>query len=585
MVRIEAVSTRPGSMKANPALLIMLIATVILTTSCASGGPAGLAGDKRSGISPVVRTLVMVTRIDQHSYAANRIGAELAGGGGEDWIYLFNAALVVLDDRELPQPFLAEGLPELNTETWKVFPDGKMETTYRLKPNLTWHDGRPLTADDFAFSWRVSRTPEFGISESGGFRFIEEVAALDPRTVLISWKQSFKEAGAVWGNVLPPLPRHLLEQPFQDLARDPFLGIRFWTDEYVGAGPLKLERHEPGILVEASAFDAFVFGRPKIDRVRVVFVPDANTIVANMLTGEAHYTVESAIFGEQGLALERGWGTAGGKVLWEPNQGRALEIQSDPEFAVPVELATDPRVRQALAYTIDKAALNDALTGGHGFIREIFTHPDADYYDTVLRGVTTRYSYDPRRAPQLLQEAGFTRGAESFWATPRGERFTLEQWYIAQGNNENESVILLDTLRRSGIDASGHVWGIQRTSNEERSKTSGIFAGSSGNDGYSTYTSRNIPRPETRWLGQNRLRFTTPEVDRLIDAWNVELDRSARIQQIAQLERIASEVLPSIVTYWNPRAIAHADCLNGVMKKLMPDAGKERRFWEWEWRC
>jgi ABC-type transport system substrate-binding protein len=70
--------------------------------------------------------------------------------------------LVLNDDRESPTPYLAEALPTANTDTWRILPDGRMETIYRLRPSLTWHDGAPLTAADFVFAWRVYATPELG---------------------------------------------------------------------------------------------------------------------------------------------------------------------------------------------------------------------------------------------------------------------------------------------------------------------------------------------------------------------------------------------------------------------------------------
>ena len=65
---------------------------------------------------------------------------------------LFNASLSLMDSKGTIRPYLAEALPQLNTDTWKVLPDGRMETTYRLRSNLTWHDGQPLAADDFVFA-------------------------------------------------------------------------------------------------------------------------------------------------------------------------------------------------------------------------------------------------------------------------------------------------------------------------------------------------------------------------------------------------------------------------------------------------
>ena len=104
---------------------------------------------------------------------------------------IFNAGLTLIDGESAVHPYLADSLPQLNTESWKVFPDGRMETIYPLRTGLTWHDGTPLTAEDFVFAWRVYTTPELGISGSPPHSLMEEVSAPDPRTIVIRWKSSF----------------------------------------------------------------------------------------------------------------------------------------------------------------------------------------------------------------------------------------------------------------------------------------------------------------------------------------------------------------------------------------------------------
>ncbi len=192
----------------------------------------------------------MITGGELPSFADKKIlptgfATNIRSGGDE----VLNAKLAFKDERGLPYPALAEAIPDLNAGTWRVFPDGKMETIYRLRPNLTWHDGHPLTAEDFVFAWRVYAAPEFGVSAIGGFKYVEEVVAPDPRTVVIRWKQPYPEA-VEEVDVLPPLPRQILEQPYQQLGAEPFMSLPFWREEYVGAGPFRLERREPGAFFE-----------------------------------------------------------------------------------------------------------------------------------------------------------------------------------------------------------------------------------------------------------------------------------------------------------------------------------------------
>ncbi len=573
----EPVITRfvPGS---------LLVIGVLALLACApSADPAGTSAARPAAaeVAPATKTLVMISPGELPSFADKQIlpagAAVTTRMRGKE---IVNAKLAFRDEQGLPFPVLAETLPELNTPTWRVSPDGTMETSYRLRPNLTWHDGQPITAKDWVFAWRVYATPEFGVARTGGFRLLDEVMAPDPRTVVLRWRQPYPLA-VEEVDILPPLPRHILEQPFGQLDPDPFMSLPFWRDEYVGAGPFKLERREPGAFFEASAFAGFVFGRPRIDRVRIIYIPDTNTGIATLLSGEAHFYMESSLFGEDGIVIERQWSADRGTVLYEPISPRAMGIQQRPEVAVPPELATDVRVRRAVAYAMDREELLEVITAGKGLLRDVYTHPHADYYETVLRAVPVRYRYDARRAQQLLEEAGFGRGADGTWLTPRGDRFTLEQWYIGGASNERESNILVAGWRRFGIEATSHLWGVQRTSAEERSKTSGIFGGSHNVD---DFHSRDIARPETRWTGSNRYGFANREYDRLVEAWEATLDRTERIQHLAQMERIVMEELPAIPLYYNPRVIAFAAGLKGVASKLVDDGGIERKLWQWEWQ-
>lgn len=575
-------------MNRRVATITLLTSWFLLAAACAPAAPSSSGGDQAAAAPRIQRTLVIMSGAELPSFAAKPLQTlPNPRAAGEA---VLNANLTFIDERGLPQPYLAETLPQLGTDSWQVFPDGRMETTYRLRPNLTWHDGQPLGADDYVFAWQVYSTPELGVSENAGTRLIQDVAAPDARTLLVRWKERYAEAGSMkavtgqGGTILAPLPRHLLERPYLERQGDSFIGLPFWTTEYVGAGPWKLERREPGAFFESSAFDGFVFGRPKIDRVKMIYQPDSNTAVANMLAGEAHYSVSALLHGEEGLALERTWATnGGGKVIWETDIAKGQEIQMRPEFAMPTQLATDVRVRQALAFAIDRATLTEVITVGKGLLREVYTHPYADYYDAVLRSVATRYAYDPRRSEQLLQQAGFTRGADGFWLTPNGERFTLEQWYLAGATNERDSVILVDTFRKLGIDASSNVFGIQRASNEERVKTSGMFGGSVGFVP-DRYHSREIATAANRWQGRNRFGFSDPELDRYIDGYLSALDRTERIQQLGQLERVAMEQLPAIPTYYTAVVIAHVASLKGVLPNVVPEAGEERGIWNWEWQ-
>ena len=128
----------------------------VLLVSCGPA-PGQAPGTSAEQLRPS-RTLVVA-----HRYEPGVLAPKVLGSNGPlTTTRLFNAALAVFDDKGLPRPYLAEALPQLDTDTWRVFPDGRMETTYRLRSDVTWHDGAPLAAEDFAFALRVYKHPDLG---------------------------------------------------------------------------------------------------------------------------------------------------------------------------------------------------------------------------------------------------------------------------------------------------------------------------------------------------------------------------------------------------------------------------------------
>src|SRR4051812_41430215 len=149
-----------------------LFLAILTMSACATAtSPAVGKQEVAPGAPPVApqRTLIMAADRLPVDFAGKGIAGGLGSTSGTSENIpqtIFNATLVTADERGRPMPYLAESLPQLDSNTWKVFPDGTMETTYRLKPNLTWHDGQPLTAEDFTFAWQVYSTSAYGVSNT-----------------------------------------------------------------------------------------------------------------------------------------------------------------------------------------------------------------------------------------------------------------------------------------------------------------------------------------------------------------------------------------------------------------------------------
>jgi peptide/nickel transport system substrate-binding protein len=499
---------------------------------------------------------------------------------------LFNATLDLRDTRDVAQPYLAEALPQLNADSWRVFPDGRMELTYRLKPNLTWHDGTPLTADDFAFAWAVHARSDTRFASSVPPNLVEDVVAPDPRTVVVRWKVPYPEAGGL-NDTFQALPRHILGQVFDEEAAETFRNQRFWSAEYVGAGPYKLERWEPGAFIEAVAFDAHVGGRPKIDRVIVRFIEDESTVLANVLSEAAHVVADQAIRFEGATELKKQWGTSNkGGILLTPGQLRFTLLQHRPEYINPRALS-DVRVRRALAHSHDRQAINDGLFDGLVPGIETLVPPSVPYFADLDRAIP-KYPYDPRRTEQLLTEAGLVRGSDGLWSGPGGERFVPQLAIQSGGINERQAALQADAWRRSGIETTIETFPPARAGDFEFRATFPAMQSTAyparWQQQFHYLSSAEIGSPQNRWVGFNRGGWSNAEYDRLSEAYNTTLDANERTRQAIQMERLRAEDMAVLPLYFNPSAAVHLAAVQGPDANLASEELLTVNITAWELR-
>jgi peptide/nickel transport system substrate-binding protein len=495
---------------------------------------------------------------------------------------LFNAAFAIIDGSGTARPYLAEALPQLNTETWRVFPDGRMETTYRLRPNLSWHDGQPLSAEDFLFALRAYNAGLGRFEPTPQDRF-EDVAALDERTVVIRWRTLYPEAGALRSTHFDPLPRHLLQRDFEEDSGDSFINHSYWARDFVGTGPYRLERWEPGSHLDALAFAGHALGRPKIDRIIVRFFGDENTTLTNLLSENVHIAIDNSLRFEHASVLKREWGPGNrGVVLLDPVQPRFTNIQYRPEYANP-RAVLDLRVRRALAHAVDKQAINDALFDGEIPLADQFLPRTVAYFADLDRAIT-KYPYDLRQTDGLMNEAAFRRGGDGIYASSAGERFGFEHWVIAGSQNEKQGAVMAEGWRRAGFEVKEHaIPTAQATDGQVRATFPALssVATGGGEANLNFLTTSQIPSPGNRWTGNNRGGWVSPEYDRLWDQFNTTLDRSERNRQAIEMMRLATEDVAMMFLFHSANVTAHLSALRGP-ELGTPDTLTSWNLHEWE---
>lgn len=563
-------------------LLIAALVVPLVTMSCAPSAP-GAAGEQAQdseGSVAAQRTLVVAVRGEPPSLAAKPVTA--FSGSLNRPRELFNAQLDFLDERGLPQAQLAEALPQLNTETWRVFPDGRMETTYKLKPYLTWHDGTPLSAEDFVLAWRVYATPDFGQAASPPIGQMAEVVAPDARTVVIRWRQPYPDAGSL-DRDFQGLPRHILAEPFRDLDPIAFSSHPFWTTEYVGLGPYRVTGWEPGAFLLGEAFDNYVLGRPKINEIKVVFINDPQTALANIMAGDVHLVADPLFGVIEGQTLEQRWAEdQGGTVVYSPVGMRTSVLQQRPDHVESPALL-DLRVRKAVRLGMDAASAIDVLSGAKAILAHTITSPRVDFYPEIER-VIEKYAYDPRGAEQLMGEAGYVRGPDGFFVGSDGQPVQFSVASSAGERQETEAAIYVSSLRQTGFEVSQRVVPVQQIRDPQlRALLPGIQI-RGGADEHLSYTSEQVPGPRNRWHGDNRGGWSSAEYDRIFGAYMTTLDRSARIKQVAELERLLNLDAAVVPLMFNVYTVPHVAALKGPVARHVPlsgDAFLHVHLWEW----
>jgi peptide/nickel transport system substrate-binding protein len=488
------------------------------------------------------------------------------GGGGSEAENLMHAvhqplAANTADGSADPRA-LAE-LPSFERGTWRLLDDGTMQTTWKLRTSARWHDGTPLSVQDVLFSYRVYRDPEIANSRQNIVKLISGMEQRDAETVLATWAQAYPYANRVETRELLLLPAHILEPTYND-AKDRLLAAPYFsTAEYVGLGPYRVTNWVSGSHVELTAFDQFFLGRPKIDRVFVRFIPDSNTLLANLKAGSVQLTLGSKKVDKDALrTLKEEWEAAGrGRLIVFPDNYKFAEPQKrlSPQ---PADLA-DVRVRRALLYAIDRQALVNTAFEGHGVVADGWVNPSFHRYQAVKDWLVL-YPYNARQASALLEEVGWQRGADGI-LQKQGQRFSLA---IRDFEGEKQPLIVANDWRQVGIEATYEYRSPEQLQDrQDRATFTGITMINNNVDLVSVVrriSSANIPTAENRWTGTNRGGYANPRWDEIGEQALATLDEGVRLDLERQLLNIFTTDLPLLPLFYQLAEIPAVTGFSGL---------------------
>ena len=469
-----------------------------VSDATSAGGPcndgAGVGG-----------TLVIgSTQVPRHFNGTVQSGFATAVPGTQ-----LNASPLLFDDQYNPMPYLAE--------SWEVSDDG-LTVTLNLVQDAVFHDGEPITSQDVQFSILTAQAHH---PFKPMFAPVTGVDTPDDHTAVINLSQPHPAIlMAMSPGLLPIIPEHIFNDG-QDLPSHPRN-----TEDFVGSGPFRLVEYEAGTVIRMERFDDFFMeGAPCLDEIVMEITPDPAAIVLGLENGTTHL---SATLGPTANVLRL---QDNPDVEVSAQGHEAIGPIQWLEFNVNDPALSDPRVRQAIGYAIDREFLASIIDQGLTFPASTGIVPSSPFHDESAN----RYDKDIDRAVELLAEAGYGPGELQLSIDYIPPTQVIYAEYVVQA------------LEEAGIETELSVspdfptWAQRIASGDFQMTINNVWNWGDPVIGvHRTYLSDN--RVGVIWT--NNTGYSNSAVDRLLQAAGQQLDPEARTVLYEQFQQIVAEEVP-----------------------------------------
>ncbi|MDE3136181.1 MAG: ABC transporter substrate-binding protein [Acidobacteriota bacterium] len=423
--------------------------------------------------------------------------------------------------------------PDL-AESWQM-PD-PLTYIFHLRPGVHFQNGQPLTSADVKYTLESIISGEVKTPKRGSFTIVREIDTPDPLTVVFHLHQPY---ASFLGDLMRPA--------IGIVPRPGTPGGAFNPAEHpIGTGPFRFVREVPGEEVVLERNPDYFGKPPNIERVVFRVVPDATTRALELRKGSADIADLNSLPPDMVVALAK-----------DP----AIRVTDQPGTIIQYVAINceDPilrhrRVRQALAYATDRAQIIRYLLRGQARIADDLLPPSNWAYDPDI----PRYDFDPARANQLLDEAGFPRG-------PDGIRFHLTLKTSTDETSRLIAAVLQQQWSQVGIALDLHSL---EFGTFYADITHGAFqlyvlrwigANTDPDIFYYVFDSKQIPP-----AGANRGRYINPELDRLLEEARIEPDEEKRKQLYAQVQQIIARDQPYLNLWYLDNVAVHRARITNV---------------------
>lgn len=445
--------------------------------------------------------------------------------------------------------------PALAVDHPEVSADGTTYT-FKLRQGVKFHDGTEVTAEDIVFSYEILMSDEYQGRRKSTVTELESVKALDQYTIEFKTKSVF--APFLFGSAsIYPLPKAKLEGvPIKDLpAHD------FWKNP-IGAGPWQFVEWKAGQHTLLKRFDDFFekgqegyelalakgIGKvgPWADTMRIRVIPDTNTAVVALENGELSW------FGSvEPSHVERLKNQHGDKLNdfdWN-RMGYGYQTFNNDKFPTNIK-----EVRQALSHALNRPDIIKGVMDGRATLPAGFVPPIHWVYSDKIKG----YEYDPKKAAQLLEKAGFKKNSKGVYEL-NGQPLKL-QYVATKDSPVVEGIALQSKKDWEALGAEVEVILVDFNTLLDRHLKPGSYHVTFSGLGFTTdphfsfedYHSANI-RLDAQGVaqGSNTSRYKNEKVDELIERGMNTIDVNERKKIYNEAEQMIVEDAPANWIYVN----------------------------------
>lgn len=445
-------------------------------------------------------------------------------------------------------------------ESWIISTDHRT-ITFKLKPDMKWADGQPLTSADVLFTWKLVTDENTRTPYGSDYKLVIEAETPDSLTFRVSYQEPYAPALDTWAG-LQILPKHLLEG--QDINTTAF------ARNPVGSSYYKLEQWQNGERISLVRNPLSTQGEARIERLVSRFIPDAASqfleLMADHIDSMNLNPIQYARIFPSRPDLTKKIGLY--KELGNNYTYLGFNLKRQP--------FDDIRVRQAINYAIDKQELIDGVLLGLG-------EPVSSPYKPGTRWTNpdlSPYPYDPQKALALLKEAGYEDHDGDGILDRDGKPLSFEMLTNQNKQREMSAVLVQRKLKEIGIDARIRV--LEWASFIGRFIKTGEFDAvvlgwslSLDPDQYSIWHSSQQEPGQFNFIGYNN-----PQVDKLLEQGRMELDIEKRMKIYHEFARILLEDSPIVYLYAGYGLPAIHKRIKGIDDPA-PPAGIGHNFYEW----